>query len=62
MDEAHAAHLAPSNFHLPPGAGGGKPSPGLLSTQCKAGSLPGLDRPTVELIGGCAYQFTIEGV
>lgn len=46
----------------PPAAGGGKPNPGLLTIQFKAGSLPGLYRPTVELIGGNAYQFTIEGV
>ena len=44
----------------PPVAGGGKPNPGLLTIQFKAGSLPGLYRPTVELIGGNAYQFTIE--
>lgn len=46
----------------PPAAGGGKPNPGLLAIQFRAGSLPGLYRPTVELIGGNAYQFTIEGV
>ncbi len=37
-------------------------NPGLLAIQFRAGSLPGLYRPTVELIGGNAYQFTIEGV
>lgn len=46
----------------PPAAGGGKPNPGLLTVQFKAGSLPGLYRPTFELIGGNAYQFTIEAV
>ena len=46
----------------PPGAGGGKPNPGLLTIQFKAGSLPGLYRPTVELIGGNVNQFTIEAV
>ncbi len=46
----------------PPAAGGGKPNPGLLTIQFKAGSLPGLYRPTVELLGGNAYQFTIEAV
>lgn len=46
----------------PAAAGGGKPNPGLLTIQFKAGSLPGLYRPTFELIGGNAYQFTIEGV
>lgn len=38
----------------PPAAGGGKPHPGLLNIQFRAGSLPGLYRPTVELIGGNA--------
>lgn len=52
----------PRNAAYPPAAGGGKPNPGLLTIQFKAGSLPGLYRPTVELIGGNAYQFTIEGV
>ena len=46
----------------PPAAGGGKPNPGLLTIQFKAGSLPGLYRPTVELIGGNAYQFPIEAI
>lgn len=46
----------------PPAARGGKPNPGLLTIQFKAGSLPGLYRPTVELIGGNAYQFTIEAI
>lgn len=50
----HAAHPAAS--------GGGKPNPGLLTIQFKAGSVPGLYRPTFELIGGNAYQFTIEAV
>jgi len=46
----------------PPAAGGGKPNPGLLAIQFKAGDKPGLYRPTVELIGGNAYQFTVEAV
>jgi hypothetical protein len=50
------------NAAYPPSAGGGKPNPGLLTIQFKAGSLPGLYRPTVELIGGNAYQFTIEAM
>lgn len=50
------------NAAYPPAAGGGKPNPGLLTIQFKAGSLPGLYRPTVELIGGNNYQFTIEAV
>lgn len=45
---------------FPSGIGGGKPNPGLLLIQFKAGSLPGLYRPTVELIGGNSYQFTVE--
>ncbi len=52
----------PRNAAYPPAAGGGKPNPGLLTVQFKAGSLPGLYRPTFELIGGNAFQFTIEGV
>ncbi len=52
----------PRDAGYPPAAGGGKPNPGLLAIQFKAGSLPGLYRPTVELIGGNAYQFTIEAV
>lgn len=44
----------------PPAAGGGRPNPGLLTIQFKAGSLPGLYRPTIELISGNSYQFTIE--
>lgn len=41
-------------------AGGGKPNPGLLAIQFRAGSLPGLYRPTVELLKGNSYQFTVE--
>ena len=44
----------------PAAMGGGKPNPGLLTIQFKAGNKPGLYRPTVELIGGNAYQFTVE--
>ncbi|MBI2311467.1 MAG: hypothetical protein HYU77_03075 [Betaproteobacteria bacterium] len=40
--------------------GGGKPNPGLLLIRFRAGDKPGLYRPTVELIGGNSYQFTIE--
>ena len=43
-------------------AGGGKPNPGLLPIQFRVGDKPGLYRPTVELIGGNSYQFTIEVV
>lgn len=50
------------NAGYPPAAGGGRPNAGLLTIQFKSGSLPGLYRPTVELIGGNAYQFTIEAV
>lgn len=44
----------------PPAAGGGKPNPGLLVIQFRAGDKPGLYRPTVELVGGNGYQFTVE--
>jgi hypothetical protein len=44
----------------PAAMGGGKLDPGLLTIQFRAGDKPGLYRPTVELIGGNAYQFTIE--
>lgn len=50
------------NAAYPAAVGGGKPNPGLLTVQFKSGSLPGLYRPTFELIGGNAYQFTIEAV
>lgn len=45
---------------FPQAAGGGQPNPGLLAIQFRAGSLPGLYRPTVELLKGNSYQFTIE--
>jgi len=45
---------------FPEAAGGGKPNPGLLAIQFKVGDKPGLYRPTIELIGGNAYQFTVE--
>ena len=48
------------NAAFPPAIGGGKPNPGLLAIQFKAGSLPGLYRPTVELIGGNSFQFAVE--
>ena len=43
----------------PEAAGGGKPNPGLLPIQFKAGDKAGLYQPTIELIGGNAYQFTV---
>jgi hypothetical protein len=46
----------------PPAAGGGKPNPGLLTVQFRAGSVAGPYRPTFELIGGNVYRFTIEAV
>jgi hypothetical protein len=46
----------------PAAAGGGEPNPGLLTIQFKAGSMPGLYRPTFELIGGNAVQSSIEAV
>jgi hypothetical protein len=48
------------NAGFPAAGGGGKPNPGLLPIQFKAGSLPGLYRPTVELIGGNSFRFTVE--
>ncbi len=45
---------------FPAAGGGGKPNPGLLTVQFRAGSLPGLYRPTFELIGSNAYQYTVE--
>lgn len=50
----------PRSDRFPPAAGGGKPNPGLLAIQFRAGSLPGLYRPTVELLKGNSYQFTVE--
>ena len=50
----------PRHSAYPATAGGGKPNPGLLTIQFKAGDKPGLYRPTVELIGGNNFQFTIE--
>lgn len=47
---------------FPEVAGGGKPNPGLLAIQFRAGDKPGLYRPTFELIGGNSYQFTLESV
>ena len=48
------------NGGFPAAAGGGTPNPGLLGIQFKAGDKPGLYKPTVELIGGNSFQFTIE--
>lgn len=50
------------NAGFPAAGGGGKPNPGLLAIQFKAGDKPGLYRPTVELIGGNSFQFTVEAV
>lgn len=47
---------------FPPAAGGGKPNPGLLAIQFRAGDKPGLYRPTFELLDGNSYQFTLEAV
>jgi hypothetical protein len=46
--------------HYPMAMGGGRPNPGLLTIQFKAGDKPGLYRPTLELIGGNSVQFTID--
>jgi hypothetical protein len=45
---------------FPPAAGGGKPNPGLLPVEFRAGDKPGLYRPTFELIDGNSVQFTLE--
>ena len=47
---------------FPAAAQGGKPNPGLLAIQFKAGDKPGLYRPTIELIGGNSYRYTVEVV
>lgn len=46
----------------PAAANGGKPNPGLLTIQFRAGDKAGLYRPTIELMGGNSYQFTVEGL
>lgn len=45
---------------FPPAAGGGKINPGLLTIEFRTGDKAGLYRPTVELIGGNSFQFTLE--
>lgn len=50
----------PRNPAFPAAMGGGKPNPGLLPVQFRAGDRPGLYRPTFELIGGNRYTFTLE--
>ena len=45
---------------FPVTAGGGKPNPGLLAIQFRAGDKPGLYQPTVEILGGNSYQFTVD--
>lgn len=47
---------------FPAAAGGGKPNPGLLAVQFRAGDITGLYSPTFELIGGNSYRFTLEAV
>jgi len=47
---------------FPAAAQGGKPNPGLLAIQFKAGDKPGLYQPTIELIGGNSYRYTLEVV
>lgn len=50
------------NAAFPAAVGGGKPNRGLLAIQFRAGDLPGLYRPIVELLNGNSYQFTVEVV
>lgn len=45
---------------FPPAAGGGKPNPGLLPVEFRAGDKTGLYRPRFELIDGNSFQFTLE--
>jgi hypothetical protein len=47
---------------FPAATQGGKPNPGLLAIQFKAGDKPGLYQPTIELIGGNSYRYTVEVV
>lgn len=47
---------------FPAALGGGKPSPGLLAVQFRAGSMPGAYRPAIELFGGNAVVFTVNAV
>ncbi|PKO72192.1 MAG: hypothetical protein CVU20_03325 [Betaproteobacteria bacterium HGW-Betaproteobacteria-14] len=44
----------------PPAGGGGKPNPGLLPIEFRAGDKPGLYRPIFELIDGNSFRFTLE--
>ncbi len=48
------------NAAFPPAAGGGKPNPGLLTVEFRAGDKAGLYRPIFELINGNSVQFTLE--
>lgn len=50
----------PRHPAYPAQAGGGRPNPGLLAIDFRAGDKPGQYRPTVELIGGNSTRFTIE--
>ena len=45
---------------FPAAAQGGRPNAGLMVIQFKAGDKPGLYQPTIELIGGNAYRYTVE--
>ena len=47
---------------FPVTAQGGKPNPGLLAIQFKAGDKLRLYQPTIELIGGNSYRYTVEVV
>lgn len=50
------------NAAFPLGAGGGKPNPGLMPAELRAGDKAGLYRPTFELIDGNSYRFTLVAV
>lgn len=49
----------PRSPKFPPAAGGGKPDHGLLPIQFHTGNTPGVYRPTVILLDGNSYAFTI---
>lgn len=50
----------PRSTKFPAARGGGKPDRGLLPIVFRSGNIPGLYRPTVELIDGNSYKFTIQ--
>ncbi len=45
---------------FPAASGAGKPNPGLLAIAFRAGDTPGIYGPTIEVLGGNSYTFTVE--